>query len=80
MNEINETSEIIETVGINSYLLIRSDPSLASDLFWAVKDVTEKINKAPAVDIEDLKSGDVLKLLSYMLLMLKLDTAQLCLI
>lgn len=44
-------------------VLIRHDPSLASDLFLSVKTATEKLKKAPANDIQDLKSGDAQKVI-----------------
>ena len=40
-----------------------NDPSLASDLFWAVKNATEKLKGAPASDIQDLKAGNAQKLI-----------------
>lgn len=44
-------------------VLIRDDPSLASDLFLSIKNATEKLKKAPANDLQDLKSGDPQKLI-----------------
>src|SRR6266446_2931024 len=38
-------------------VLIINDPSLESDLFYAVKNATEKLKEAPASDIQDLKAG-----------------------
>jgi hypothetical protein len=63
--ENSEAVRVLDETGFEDAqkVLVRSDPSLASDLFWAVKNATEKINKAPASDIQDLKSGDVQKLL-----------------
>lgn len=60
-----EATKVLDDQGFKEAqnVLIRNDPSLASDLFLAVKNATEKIKKAPADDIQDLKSGDVQKLL-----------------
>ncbi|MBI2202849.1 MAG: hypothetical protein HYU41_03195 [Candidatus Rokubacteria bacterium] len=44
-------------------VLITNDPSLESDLFWAVKTATEKLKAAPASDIQDLKGGNPQKLI-----------------
>ena len=44
-------------------VLIRNDPSLASDLFLSIKNATEKLKKAPASDLQDLKGGDPQKLI-----------------
>jgi hypothetical protein len=44
-------------------VLILNDPSLESDLFYAVKNATEKLKDAPASDIQDLKSGNPQKLI-----------------
>jgi hypothetical protein len=46
-----------------SKVLMRNDPSLESDLFWAVKNATENLKAAPASDIQDLKSGNPQKLI-----------------
>ena len=40
---------------------MRDDPSLESDLFWAVKNATEKLTSAPASDVQDLKAGNAQK-------------------
>ena len=39
-------------------VLVREDPSLESDAFWAIKQATEKIKTLPADDIQDLKAGN----------------------
>jgi hypothetical protein len=44
-------------------VLMRQDPSLESDVFYAVKNATEKLKEAPASDIQDLKSGNAQKLI-----------------
>jgi hypothetical protein len=44
-------------------VLTREDPSLESDLFWAIKDATEKLKQAPACDIQDLKAGNPQKII-----------------
>lgn len=44
-------------------VLIRQDPALQSDLFFSVKLATERLKEAPASDIQDLKAGNVQKLL-----------------
>ena len=38
-------------------VLVREDPSLRSDAFWAIKQAAEKIKTMPADDIQDLKAG-----------------------
>lgn len=60
-----EAAKALDKSGIEqaSKVLIRNDPSLESDLFWAVKNATEKLKMAPASDIQDLKSGNTQKLL-----------------
>lgn len=44
-------------------VLITNDPSRESDLFWSIKNATEKLNAAPASDIQDLKAGNPQKLI-----------------
>ncbi len=44
-------------------VLILNDPSLESDLFYAVKNATEKLKEAPASDIQDLKAGNAQKII-----------------
>jgi hypothetical protein len=44
-------------------VLITNDPSLESDLFYAVKNATEKLREAPASDIQDLKAGNPQKVI-----------------
>jgi hypothetical protein len=46
-----------------SKVLTSNDPSLASDLFFAVKNATEQLKAAPASDIQDLKAGNAQKLI-----------------
>src|SRR5216684_324257 len=49
-----EASQVLEAEGFEeaTKVLIRNDPSLASDLFLSVKTATEKLKKAPASDIQ----------------------------
>lgn len=44
-------------------VLVREDPSLQSDAFWAIKQATEKIKTLPADDIQDLKAGNPQKII-----------------
>jgi hypothetical protein len=44
-------------------VLIRDDPSLESNLFWAVKNATEMLQSAPVSDIQDLKAGNPQKII-----------------
>lgn len=46
-----------------SQVLMRDDPALESDLFWAIKHATEKLKAAPASDIQDLKAGNPQKII-----------------
>lgn len=46
-----------------SKVLMRDDPTLESDLFWAVKNATEKLKAAPVSDIQDLKAGNPQKII-----------------
>ena len=52
---------------------MRDDPSIESDLFWSVKNATEKLNAAPASDIQDLKAGNPQKLIMLRNLQRALD-------
>ena len=63
--EHQEAANVLETEGFENAqkVLIRDDPSLASDLFLAIKNATEKLKRAPANDLQDLKSGDPQKLI-----------------
>lgn len=60
-----EAVRALETSGFDeaSRVLIRQDPSLESSLFAAVKAATERLKEAPASDIQDLRAGNVQKLL-----------------
>jgi hypothetical protein len=60
-----EATKALEEEGFDEAhtVLIRNDPSLESDLFWSVKNATEKLKKAPASDIQDLKEGNPQKLI-----------------
>jgi len=44
-------------------VLVRDDPSLRSDAFWAIKNATEKVKALPADDIQDLKTGNPQKII-----------------
>jgi hypothetical protein len=63
--ENTEAIQVLEEEGFEDAqkVLIRNDPSLASDLFLSIKNATEKLKKAPASDLQDLKSGDPQKLI-----------------
>jgi len=43
--------------------LVLDDPTLESDLFWAIKNATEKLTNAPASEIQELKAGNPQKLI-----------------
>jgi hypothetical protein len=60
-----EAEKALETQGYDaaSDVLKREDPALESDLFWAVKNATEKLKAAPASDIQDLKAGNPQKII-----------------
>jgi hypothetical protein len=63
--ENSEATQVLDDDGFEEAqkVLIRNDPSLASDLFLSVKTATEKLKKAPASDIQDLKVGDAQKVI-----------------
>lgn len=44
-------------------VLVREDPSLQSDAFWAIKQATDKVKTLPADDIQDLKAGNPQKII-----------------
>ena len=44
-------------------VLVREDPSLRSDTFFAIKQATEKVKTLPADDIQDLKAGNAPKII-----------------
>jgi hypothetical protein len=54
-----EAAKVLDTKGFEAAMdvLRREDPSLQSDLFWAVKNSTEKLREAPMSDITDLQSN-----------------------
>ena len=60
-----EAEEELERNGYDAAakVLMRDDPSLESDLFWAIKNATQKLNSAPASDIQDLKAGNAQKII-----------------
>lgn len=60
-----EAMKALEGGGIDeaNKVLIQDDPSLNSDLFFAIKTATEKLRKAPADDIQDLKTGNAQKVI-----------------
>ncbi|HEX5234873.1 MAG TPA: hypothetical protein VFW25_06030 [Silvibacterium sp.] len=61
----NEAVKELEKSGYDeaAKVLMRDDPSLESDLFWAIKNATAKLEEAPASDIQDLKSGNPQKII-----------------
>ena len=63
--ESKDAAAALDTKGIEeaSKILIKNDPSLESDLFQAVKRATEQLRKAPASDIQDLKTGNPQKVI-----------------
>jgi hypothetical protein len=57
---ILENAEAVKSLDKSGFLearkvLTRNDPSLESDLFYAIKDTTERLKNAPAKEITDLK-------------------------
>ncbi|MEK7995781.1 MAG: ParB N-terminal domain-containing protein [Planctomycetota bacterium] len=60
-----EAARALDESGIDeaTRILMRNDPALESDLFAAVKHATWLLKTAPATDIQDLKAGNVQKLL-----------------
>lgn len=60
-----DAAAALDKTGIDeaSRILIKNDPSLESDLFQAVKRATEQLRKAPASDIQDLKTGNPQKVI-----------------
>ncbi len=68
LDTILASKEAEKELGKNGYeaaakVLMRDDPSLESDLFWAIKNATEKLKGAPASDIQDLKAGNAQKII-----------------
>jgi hypothetical protein len=63
--ENSEATKALDNLGYAeaAKVLILNDPSLESDLFYAIKNATEKLKNAPASDIQDLKSGNPQKLI-----------------
>ena len=61
----SEAAKALDKQGFDAAakVLISNDPSLGSDLFHAVKTATEALNRAPASDVPDLKSGNPQKLI-----------------
>src|SRR6266446_6710408 len=60
-----EATKVLDAKGYAQAMnvLMRQDPSLESDVFYAVKNATEKLKEAPASDIQDLKEGNAQKLI-----------------
>ena len=60
-----EASNALDSTGFGeaTRVLMRDDPSLESDLFWAVKNATEKLKGAPASDVQDLRAGNAQKVI-----------------
>lgn len=54
-----EAEKALDTKGFDeaARVLVSNDPSLASDLFWAIKNATEQLKAAPANEIHELKSN-----------------------
>jgi len=73
--ESPEATKVLEKKGFYeaTKVLMRDDPSIESDLFWSVKNATEKLNAAPASDIQDLKAGNPQKLIMLRNLQRALD-------
>lgn len=68
LNTVMENPDALKALDNHGFaeatrVLILNDPSLESDLFWAVKDATEKLKAAPASDIQDLKAGNPQKII-----------------
>jgi len=61
----SEATKALETSGMPEAIRVlqTNDPSLESDLFWAVKEATAKIKQAPMTDVQDLQSGSPQKLI-----------------
>jgi hypothetical protein len=61
----SDAAKALETSGMPEAIRVlqTNDPSLESDLFWAVKEATAKIKQAPMSDVQDLQSGSPQKLI-----------------
>lgn len=44
-------------------VVLKNDPSLESEVFWAVKNATEHLKKLPVDDLQDLKAGNAQKVI-----------------
>jgi hypothetical protein len=44
-------------------VLIRQDPSLASELFLSIKNATAKLKQAPISDVQDLQANNAQKVI-----------------
>ena len=55
-----EATKALDSGGITeaTQVVMRADPALESDLFWAIKVATERLKVAPASDIQDLRQGN----------------------
>jgi hypothetical protein len=60
-----EAVKALEQLGFEDAqkVLVREDPSLQSDAFFAIKQAIEKIKTLPADDIQDLKAGNAQKII-----------------
>jgi hypothetical protein len=60
-----EATKALEKSGIGDAIRVlqTNDPSLESDLFWALKEATDRLKKAPMSDIQDLQSGNAQKVI-----------------
>ncbi len=60
-----QATAAFETAGVTEAISVlqKNDPSLESNLFWAVKGATQELIAAPASDIQDLKAGNPQKII-----------------
>lgn len=66
--DILANSEATKALGLSGFtdanqIVLKNDPSLESDAFWAVKNATEYLKKLPASDLQDLKAGNAQKII-----------------
>jgi hypothetical protein len=66
--DILANPEATKTLGLSGFtdanqIVLKNDPSLESDAFWAVKNATEYLKKLPASDLQDLKAGNAQKII-----------------
>jgi hypothetical protein len=60
-----EATKVLDENGFedSQNVLIRQDPSLASDLFLSIKNATTKLKQAPISDVQDLQANDPQKVI-----------------